>query len=280
MTGLPGITLFHLKKEKNMIETVEVIGDGGAFDTNKINSSFLINGRILYDCGYNVFAELRRRESEAGHFIRRIETVIISHMDDDHMGSVKSLLFYRYFVLGLTTTVICGNDVIEYLKGVNFEMKGSRSVDAKIVELRLTDDIDSILSYRYNMRAKVFYGNHHTPTIGVVLHDDDFIVAISGDTKADEEFEGSIKKVMEHMEAPDERTLIFHDFSYWDAPSRQVHACASDCDIEYSKWFMGKMIKYHNCKCSIAGNKYGANRALHSWTGMSVKRNSGRGTYE
>ena len=46
---------------------VQQIGNGGAFDYNKTNSSFLINLSnekfplyLLFDCGNNVFAKLVR----------------------------------------------------------------------------------------------------------------------------------------------------------------------------------------------------------------------------
>ena len=53
---------------------VQQIGNGGAFDYNKTNSSFLINlsntsnithpSYLLFDCGNNVFAKLRKMEVE------------------------------------------------------------------------------------------------------------------------------------------------------------------------------------------------------------------------
>ena len=59
--------------EMTIIEKVRVIGDDGAFDTEKVNSSFLISINepnnmnfkkfsILYDCEHNVFSRLLELE--------------------------------------------------------------------------------------------------------------------------------------------------------------------------------------------------------------------------
>jgi len=82
------------------------------------------------------------------------------------------------------------------------------------------------------------------------------MVAISGDTKADSRFEKMIYEVSRTKVVSWDNMLVFHDFSYWDAPSRQVHACKSDFDVEYSSDFRKNAILYHNAKCDIAGNLY------------------------
>ena len=74
---------------------VQQLGNGGAFDYNKTNSSFLINlsnenyySYLLFDCGNNVFAKLRKMEIEQNiKIIKYIDHVFISHFNDDHDGS-------------------------------------------------------------------------------------------------------------------------------------------------------------------------------------------------
>ena len=66
--------------------TIQVLGDGGAFDTHKTNSSFLIdvNGeRMLFDCGYNVFAKLKELKKTDRELIKNIDTIWISHAHDE-----------------------------------------------------------------------------------------------------------------------------------------------------------------------------------------------------
>jgi hypothetical protein len=61
---------------------------------------------------------------------------------------------------------------------------------------------------------------------------------------------------LKNLETTMDKCLIFHDYSFWDAPSRQVHACDSDVDVEYSALFVSQAIMYHNDKANIAGRTF------------------------
>jgi len=236
-----------------MIENVQVIGSGGAFD-DETNSSFLINlsgTSVLYDCGYNVFSELKRLEKDDENIIIKINHIIISHMDDDHMGSLKSLLYYRYFMFGLTTEVYIDDE--EYIKDINYEIKGSQKVPANIVNSQRF----KTFSIMYN-NFTFIEGNHHIPTKGLIVYNNKQIVLISGDTKAKPEIEKKYWKIYNEIDAKNvcTKSLIFHDFSFWNAPSRQVHACKGDVEVEYTIEFLEKAIMYHNNQSNLKGNVY------------------------
>jgi len=219
---------------------VQVIGSGGAFDTHRTNSSFLINDRILVDCGYNVFPKLKQLEKDDPDFIKNIDCIVITHMDDDHMGSLKSLLYYRYFMLGESTDIYCSADVKQYLLRVNREKKSSIEVDANIVSINDIEYSQNVL----HLNFRVVRAIHHIPTFGVIFYTSEKMIAISGDTQANFRFEEKIKEIRGVF--PGQKSLIFHDFSLWDAPSRQVHACQSDIRVEYSPKFQEELIYYHN----------------------------------
>ncbi len=243
-----------------MIKRVKVIGDGGAFDTSKTNSSFLIeadSGSVLYDCGYNVFPRLKELEETRGNedIIKNIKYIIISHDDDDHMGSVKSLLFYRYFVHGQSTKLYCPEHMLPMFYAMNREYKGSQYVDADIVSAERIVYISKIHDLEFAVSS--IRGVHHTEAYGMIFSDSaGHLVAISGDTKANATFETRVRQRATELKIDLGSALIFHDFSYWDAPSRQVHACKSDIEIEYSEQFRKKCIDYHNSEARIAGNLY------------------------
>ena len=248
-----------------MITSVTVVGAGGAFDTTITNSSFLINtdkGSILYDCGYNVFPKLvEMDENSEDEIIGDINTIIVSHDDDDHMGSVKSLLYYMYFILGKKdVNLYCPDHMVDMFSSMNKEMKSSRYFDAQIVEPRPIHMIKFEEEERFGAEFRVVRGIHHTTAYGVIAHDKrGNIVAISGDTKANVYFEEEIKYVANRMNVPNVEMsdiLIFHDYSFWDAPSRQVHACKSDVDVEYSNEFLSQAIMYHNAKATCAGKTF------------------------
>lgn len=51
---------------------------------------FLINGKYLVDCGYNVLSQLRKRGTD----LSKIEYVIFTHMHHDHYIGLAGLLFF------------------------------------------------------------------------------------------------------------------------------------------------------------------------------------------
>lgn len=89
------------------------IGSGAVFDFDAISSSFLIstnNDYILVDCGFNVLNKLKSISKEDTiDYIKSINTVCITHLHEDHIGNLMSLIYYRYFMCGLKTNIVVGN---------------------------------------------------------------------------------------------------------------------------------------------------------------------------
>jgi ribonuclease BN (tRNA processing enzyme) len=74
---------------------IKFIGFGGAFDYQYGNSAALINinnKTILLDCGHSVYPALRAKNK-----IDAFEYVLITHLHDDHAGSLSTLIFHRHF---------------------------------------------------------------------------------------------------------------------------------------------------------------------------------------
>ena len=246
---------------KAKIKKVQVIGSGAAFDTHRTNSSFLITIEkedndefyILFDCGYNVFSKLKEMEKVDPEVIKKIKYIIISHSDDDHVGSLKSLLYYRYFIHGLTTTII--SDRMPIIGIENKEMEGSRMVKAPIYDFKNNSSFVTYMQNSYSLHLEFIFMNHHVITYGMLLSDlMGNILAISADTKAMASWEHIIKKRIRDFEKV--KLLSFHDFSFWNAPSRQVHACEIDCIIEYSTDFMRQTYHYHNDDNNLEGRVF------------------------
>ena len=154
---------------------IQQIGNGGAFDYNKTNSSFLINLTnekyplyLLFDCGNNVFAKLRKMEVEQNiEIIKYIDYVFISHFDDDHDGSIKTLGYYRYFMLGKTTNILCNplsSELAERLKGINKKIIFGKFSPAKIFNF-----VENLNSIKNNIGFKVIKGTHHTEAYGLLV---------------------------------------------------------------------------------------------------------------
>ena len=245
---------------------IQCIGSGGAFDTNEPNSSFVINYNysgedkvMLFDCGYNIFQELKENYND---LIKDINIVFISHLDDDHIGSLKSLIYYRYFVLGLKTEILrpeqneIAKEIAFYLKDMNKEWIGSKQEPANIWGFCSQGNIKQTIC------------NHHIQAHGLIIREElqgyknYSRIFISGDTKASAIFE---RKLELQENDNSKRTLIFQDFSLWDCVTKQTHACETDCNLEYTPLFLNKMIKYHNSKAELKGLIWEYNKKSKNW---------------
>jgi ribonuclease BN (tRNA processing enzyme) len=101
---------------------IEVIGVGGAFSYELGNSSVLAwdnsyKSAILFDCGSTVFSDLRKKEQqEKRDIISKIDSVFISHLHDDHYGSVATLLEYRFWIHKKSTKFTASVPFVEVFK--------------------------------------------------------------------------------------------------------------------------------------------------------------------
>ena len=59
-------------------------------DKNNDCPCFLINGKYLVDCGYDVLNQLRKRDTD----ISKIDYIIFTHMHHDHYIGLAGLLFF------------------------------------------------------------------------------------------------------------------------------------------------------------------------------------------
>ena len=85
------------------------IGNGSAFNAIDCNSSFLVkmeNDLMLFDCGYSVYPTLIKLDKKGEISLKDLKYVYITHLDDDHIGSLKTLIYYQYFVNKITTKLI------------------------------------------------------------------------------------------------------------------------------------------------------------------------------
>ena len=233
---------------------IKQIGNGGAFDYKSVNSSFLIDtgndSYFLFDCGHSVFAELRRQHDTGEIDLKKLKYVYISHNDDDHIGSLKTLIYFMYFNFGkrLQIIAVCNPDIDVYGRVANFtdDIDGFYENDQKII-----DDIFNMILIEENevfrvdgFSIKSLRSYHLKPCFGLIfdcyvdLDQPSKKFVITGDTKAS----SSISSVI----SSDEIKFVYHDFSNWNKPSSQVHCCESDFEKIYNEDIKSKIIKYHN----------------------------------
>lgn len=97
--------------------SLQFFGNGSAFNVNKVNTSaFFIEDKVLniIDVGYSVFDSILKSKILEEEFdsIR----IYITHVHDDHIGSLSTLLHYLFYVKGITATVVGGKELKELLE--------------------------------------------------------------------------------------------------------------------------------------------------------------------
>ncbi|GIV23428.1 MAG: hypothetical protein KatS3mg025_1087 [Bacteroidia bacterium] len=79
-----------------MTPEIAFIGAGGAHDIALGNSAALLRWEgqtFLLDCGFTVYPRL----VEKG-LVEKIDAICITHLHDDHIGSLSALLYHRHFL--------------------------------------------------------------------------------------------------------------------------------------------------------------------------------------
>jgi ribonuclease BN (tRNA processing enzyme) len=230
---------------------IEIIGTGSAFDCDETNTSFLLSVKgekvhnILFDCGYNVVSELCRMKNGES-VIKNLDAVYISHEDDDHIGSLKTLMYKRFYVYGKQTKVISHGNSLKWAESVNTEEK--ICIPISIFEDSLKDYCKEVSDSFEIIPLK---GEHHVPNYGAIFlmkgdedHDSEMIV-LTGDTLAIPSIEENVMKIADKHNVKEENVIIFHDYSLWDSPENTVHAHHSNIKEVYSQNFRNRLIYVH-----------------------------------
>ncbi len=102
---------------------LEVLGVGGGNTPELGSSSFLIwdddmNEAVLMDCGYMTYPRLKELESRVyprREIIKKIKSVAISHLHNDHAGSLGALLAHCYYLTKQTIFLTGVKTLQDYL---------------------------------------------------------------------------------------------------------------------------------------------------------------------
>lgn len=222
---------------------VKQLGNGGAFDFRDTNSSFLVsvgnNTDLLFDCGYSVYQKIREEEINGNINLKQLKHVFISHMDDDHMGSLKTLILFMFFSKGISLNIHCPKTIYNQLKSYLSDIVGvmDNGVIIPTEIYKLTWLSKTKIEETYIEAVEAY---HNKDTAGLYFNSIDKLdLFISGDTIAHKSIESFIS-------SKNKKVVIFHDFSNWDCPEKQIHACKKNIDAVYSKDFAGSLNYYHD----------------------------------
>ena len=227
------------------------LGNGGGLDPQMTNSSFLIEYKnndeieyLLFDCGFNIMARLLELKIN----ISKIKYVFISHIHDDHVGNLETLIFWNYFKNNVCTKILGSADNSEVYKYIeskhNSILSGSQVVNKKIFNYNVIHDFKYISD---DIRVYPIIGYHGSnQSNGLIIKDieNDEYIFISGDTKASESIQEKVETIIP-FDGEYISFKLFHDFSLWNAPSENVHACENDINVEYSEEFKNSLNYYH-----------------------------------
>lgn len=84
------------------MQKLTFLGSDSGFGLNN-NSAYFTQGRrfILFDCGMTVFNQVKDLIKEYDNL-----DIIITHLHNDHAGSLSQLIQYNYFILGKKSRII------------------------------------------------------------------------------------------------------------------------------------------------------------------------------
>lgn len=210
---------------KPPIIEIEFLGTGGAFDFKEGNSSMLIktvNGDILIDCGSLVYSELMRMEKQPN-----IKYIFITHMHEDHIGSLSTFSYYKKYQMGQNVFIECNEnmegDLKNYLDNVCKMPKGSYVINNN------KSDVYTDLNmrvFKIDTTGNHFEGLH---TSGFVFQfrksNEDIFIVFSGDINIpiteviEKNHNGLYNKMLEKKE----NVFMFHEATAREFPLYYPH---------------------------------------------------------
>lgn len=182
---------------------IQFVGTGGAFDIDQGNSAALIDFQhktILVDCGYTVYPKLRQL-----NLVETIDAVLVTHLHDDHVGSLTTLIFHLYFLCNRKTTVLVPDKKMQMILD-NF-FKNAMITPGTFVEYA---ELSSLTGAEYWDT----FGEHlpGMQTYGYYFQEDDSALAYSGDI--------GTTSIVESLAASrtdiPEKLTVFHDTSFFN----------------------------------------------------------------
>jgi len=239
-------------RAKHPLMEIVFLGTGGAFHTEEKNSSMLLQssfGNILVDCGSTVYTELKRIS-----VIKNINYVFITHCHDDHIGSLSTLIFDRWYLHQMSTKIQCHDSLKESLENYLMKICGhnkdqfSINENSQSVFEDLNMNIFKIDTTGYHVPNQ---GDDKVHSAGFVFNfkknGEDIFIIFSGDIRVP-----IIDIIKSHeslwnclIEVPD-NVFIFHDATAYDFGDNGVH-CFYEHLFPTLKTFIN-IFTYHHSK--------------------------------
>jgi ribonuclease BN (tRNA processing enzyme) len=201
---------------------IKFLGIGGAFLPELGSSSAIVHTGAgtytLIDAGCSTYADLRRTG-----WIDRITHIVITHLHDDHVGSLGSIINHRYYVSKSPVTLLfpawLRTPIVTLL-----ELQKTNSPLENYVRLeQLNGHPNQVGTTRIEPIDTSSCHQKNMPSSGYLFHGEDGIIAYSGDLGEP----GTIFHALK--DSSKERTTVFHDVAF-DEKSRGSHVIYTDLE--------------------------------------------------
>ena len=221
---------------------IKFIGFGGAFDYKQANSAAIIkigNQSILIDCGHSVYPLLRKL-----NIAEEIDYVFITHLHDDHVGSLSTFLIDRKFfsrpIKLIFPDLDFKNTLIAFLK---FSMQNPEKY-FDFMDIKNTGFADYIDTKNYHVKGM--------QTFSYVFYEKDEYVVYSGDLNNP----GYLIQKLE--EKGIKKGTIFHDITF--NKSNKAHAYYKEvekipADFNVTGYHYNAEEVPSDCKVELVGKK-------------------------
>lgn len=178
---------------------IKFLGTGGAFDTDYRNSAAVLEFRginLLIDCGFTVFPTLVEK-----NLTQKIDHIILTHLHNDHCGSLANLLLYKSIVEKSKRPVILYPS--EQFKQQLYQFLQIQVKDpdkyAEFVPLDQVEGIIPIDTYGQHSEGMQTYA---------YIFDNDSRIVYSGDLSKPEVLFERLERL------PGKKTCVFHDITF------------------------------------------------------------------
>ncbi|MEL6650270.1 MAG: MBL fold metallo-hydrolase [Bacteroidota bacterium] len=180
---------------------IKFIGTGGAFDYEYGNSAAYLHfrgQRILIDCGNSVYRRLRQTG-----LADQIDYILITHLHDDHVGSLNSTVLHHKYLLAeprrarvLAPSESFGKELKAFM---NFGLRDPENY-ADFLPLDTLEGISAVDTFGKHVDGMQTYG--------YIFEDENEIVAFSGDL-------GDAQIIFDHLPSEtDKKIRVFHEMSF------------------------------------------------------------------
>ncbi len=153
---------------------------------NKNNSAYIEvdNKLIIIDCGFTVFNEIKNKFD---FNLYNDIYIIITHLHNDHAGSLSQVILYAYYIYDKKVTVISKcKEIKKYLEitGVSND-KYNLKEEMKNLQFIKTEHAKGMDSYGFKMKIKdtniIYTGDTNTlePFLPYLKNADEFYVDVS-----------------------------------------------------------------------------------------------------